>query len=141
MTSQPSGEKEPRVLIAEDEILVAEDLAEILRRFGFSVIAAVESGEAAVELAIRERPDLVLMDIRLAGPKDGIQAAAEIRKRISVPIIYLTAYSDRITLDRAKSTEPDGYVLKPFHERQLQVAIEVAMCLHASQHKERAAKK
>ncbi len=141
MTSQPLEKREPRALIVEDEILVAEDLAEVLRRFGFNVIAAVESGEAAVDIAVREHPDLVLMDIRLAGPKDGIEAAAEIRKRISVPIIYLTAYSDRITLDRAKGTEPDGYVLKPFHEPQLQVAIEVAMCLHASKQKARAAKK
>jgi AmiR/NasT family two-component response regulator len=77
------------------------------------------------------------MDVRLRGEKDGVQAAAEIRERVDVPVIYLTAYSDRVTLDRAKHTEPYGYVLKPFHERELQVTIELAMHRHALERKAR----
>ena len=122
---------EPRALIVEDEILIAEELRDRLSRLGFSVIATVDSGEEAVAIATRERPDLVLMDIRLTGEKDGVQAAKEIRQQIDVPIVYLTAYSDPVTLDRAKDTEYDAYILKPFHRRELQSTIEVAMKRHA----------
>jgi DNA-binding response OmpR family regulator len=131
---------EPRVLIVEDETLIAEELKERLERFGFSVIAAVDSAEEGIQIAMTERPDLVLMDVRLRGEKDGVQAATEIRERVDVPVIYLTAYSDHATLDRAKHTEPYGYVLKPFHERELQVTIELAMHRHALERKNRQAK-
>src|SRR5690349_14839064 len=97
---------EPRALIIEDETLIAEELRERLERFGFSVIAAVDSAEEGIQIATTERPDLVLMDVRLRGEKDGVQAAAEIRQRVDVPVIYLTAYSDHATLDRAKHPEP-----------------------------------
>jgi len=122
---------EPRALIVEDEALVAEELRERLSRLGFSVIAAVDSGEEGVAIATRERPDLVLMDIRLKGEKDGLQAAKEIREQIDVPIVYLTAHSDRLTVDRAKKTDHDGFILKPFLRRELQTTIEVAMQRHA----------
>jgi CheY-like chemotaxis protein len=137
-TTLPSYE--PRALIVEDETLIAEELKERLERFGFLVIAAVDTAEEGIEIATIERPDLVLMDIRLRGEKDGVQAAAEIRQRVDVPVVYLTAYSDRITLDRAKHTEPYGYVLKPFHERELQVTIELAMHRHALERKARQTK-
>ncbi len=120
-----------RALIVEDEILIAEELRERLSRLGFSVIAAVDSAEEGIAIATRERPDLVLMDIRLSGEKDGVQAVKEIRQQVDVPIVYLTAYSDRLTLDRAKGTEHDAYILKPFHRRELQSTIEVAMQRHA----------
>jgi len=128
---------EPRALIVEDEILIAEELSERLSRLGFAVIAAVDTGEEGIAIATRERPDLVLMDIRLKGEKDGIQAAKDIRQQVDVPIVYVTAYSDRRTVDRAKGTEYDGYLLKPFHRRELESTIEVAMKRHAVRTKEK----
>ena len=122
---------ERRALIVEDEALIAEELSDRLSRLGFSVIAEVATAEEAIAIAVRERPDLVLMDIRLKGEKDGTQAVQEIRQQIDVPIVYVTAYSDRLTVDRAKETEHDGYILKPFHKRDLQSTIEVAMKRHA----------
>src|SRR6266487_4840327 len=122
---------EPRALIVEDEILIAEELKERLSRLGFSVIAAVDSADEGIAIATRERPDLVLMDIRLKGEKDGVQAAKEIRQQVDVPIVYLTAYSDQLTVDRAKKTDHDGFILKPFLRRELQSTIEVAMQRHA----------
>jgi DNA-binding response OmpR family regulator len=137
MANQTVVSYEPRALIVEDETLIAEELKERLERFGFSVIAVVDTAEEGIRIATMECPDLVLMDVRLRGEKDGVQAAAEIRQRVDVPIIYLTAYSDRATLDRAKHTEPYGYVLKPFHERELQVTIELAMHRFALEKKAR----
>jgi CheY-like chemotaxis protein len=121
----------PRVLIVEDEILIAEELRERLSRFGYSVIAAVDSADEGIAIATRELPDLVLMDIRLKGEKDGVQAAKEIRQQVDIPIVYVTAYSDQQTVDRAKQTEHDAYILKPFHRSELRSTIEVAMQRHA----------
>jgi len=120
-----------RALIVEDEALIAEELRERLWRLGFSVIAAVDNGDDGVAIATRERPDLVLMDIRLNGQKDGVQAAKEIREQVDIPIVYLTAHSDRGTVDRASKTDHDGFILKPFVRRELQTTIEVAMQRHA----------
>ena len=117
----------PRALIVEDETLIAEELKARLGLLGFSVIAAVDSGEEGIAIATRERPDLVLMDIRLKGKKDGVQATEEIRQQVDVPIVYLTAYSDRLTVDRAKQTDYDGFILKPFRAGELQSTIEIAM--------------
>ena len=128
---------EPRALIVEDEILIAEELKERLSRLGFSVIAAVDSADEGIAIATRERPDLVLMDIRLKGKKDGLQAAKEIRQQVDVPIVYLTAPSDQLTVDRAKATEHDGFILKPFQRRELQTTIEVAMQRHALKAKQK----
>jgi len=122
---------ERRALIVEDEALIGEELRERLSHLGFSVIATVDTAEEAIAIATREHPDLVLMDIRLKGAKDGMQAAVEIRRQVDVPIVYVTAYSDRLTVDRAKGTEHDGYILKPFHRRDLQSTIDVAMRRHA----------
>jgi DNA-binding response OmpR family regulator len=116
-----------RVLIVEDETLIAEELKERLSRLGFSTIAAVDSAEEGIAIAIQELPDLVLMDIRLRGEKDGLHAAAEIRRQVDVPIVYLTAHSDQATVDRARQTEHDGYILKPFQRHELQSTIEVAL--------------
>jgi CheY-like chemotaxis protein len=128
---------QPRALIVEDEILIAEELRERLSRLGFSVIAAVDSADEGIAIATRERPDLVLMDIRLKGERDGVQAAEEIRRQVDLPIVYVTAYSDRLTVDRAKRTEHDGFILKPFHRHELQSTIEVAMQRHALRAKEK----
>ena len=121
---------EPRVLIVEDEFLIAEELRERLSRLGFSVIAMVDSADEGIAIATRERPDLVLMDIRLRGEKDGIQAAHEIREQVDLPIVYVTAYSDKWTVNRVKKTEHDGFLLKPFHRNELQSTLEVAMRRH-----------
>jgi len=122
---------EPRALIIEDEILIAEELRLRLSNLGFSVIAAVDTADEGVAIATRERPDLVLMDIRLKGKKDGIQAAHEIRQRVDLSIVFITAHSDSLTVERAKRTDHDGFILKPFHRRDLQSTIEVAMQRHA----------
>lgn len=127
----------PRALIVEDETLIAEELKERLLLLGFSVIAAVDSGEEGIAIATRERPDLVLMDIRLKGKKDGVQATKEIHQQVDVPIVYLTAYSDRLTVDRARGTDYDGFVLKPFRAGELQSTIEIAMRRHAIRLKEK----
>lgn len=117
----------PRALIIEDEALIAEELRERLSRLGITVIAAVSSGEEGVEIAMSERPDLVLMDIRLSGQKDGVEAAREIREQVDIPIVYLTAHSDRRTVERANKTDHDGFILKPFLRKELQSTIEVAL--------------
>jgi DNA-binding response OmpR family regulator len=128
---------EPRALIVEDEALIAEELRERLSRLGITVIAAVSSGEEGVEIATRERPDLVRMDIRLSGAKDGVQAAKEIREQVDVPIVYLTAHSDRRTVERAHETEHDGFILKPFLKGELQSTIDVALRRYAIRVKEK----
>lgn len=122
---------ESRVLIIEDEALIAEELKARVSDLGFSVIAAVASADAGVEIAIRERPNLVLMDIRLKGKKDGIEAASEIRQCCDVPLVYISAHSDRSTVERVKKTDHDGFILKPFHGRELRSTIDLAMRRHA----------
>jgi CheY-like chemotaxis protein len=129
---------ERRALIIEDENLIAEDLEERLSGLGFSVIASVGSAEEGVAIAIRERPELILMDIRLSGEKDGVQAAEEIRRQLDVPIVFLTAYSDSLTVERARATDHDGFILKPFQRRELQSTIDVAMQRHDIRAKQRA---
>jgi PAS domain S-box-containing protein/putative nucleotidyltransferase with HDIG domain len=116
-----------RVLVVEDEGLVGRDIHNMLRSLGYDVIGVVSQGDEAVRVARAESPDLVLMDIVLKGEIDGIQAAERIWEECGVPIIYLTAYADEVTLDRAKMTEPFGYILKPFDARELQTAIEMAI--------------
>ena len=114
-----------KILVVEDEHIVAMDLMSRLRNLG--VPGSASSGEEAIEKTGKYRPDLVLMDIFLNGQMDGIQAAGQIRARYNIPIIYLTAYADSSTLQRAKITEPFGYVLKPFEERELLTTIEMAL--------------
>jgi DNA-binding NarL/FixJ family response regulator len=127
----------PRALIVEDEFLIAEELRERLSRLGFTVIGSVDTADEGIAIATRERPELVLMDIRLRGEKDGVQAAEEIRKKVDVSIVYVSAHSDRQTVDRAKTTDHDGFILKPFHRRDLQSTIEVAMLRRAARQEER----
>jgi DNA-binding response OmpR family regulator len=127
----------PRALIVEDEALIAEELRERLSRLGFAVIAAVDTAEEGIAIATRERPELVLMDIRLRGEKDGVQAAEEIRREVDVSIVYLSAHSDRQTVDRARETDHDGFILKPFHRRELQSTVEIAMLRRAAREREK----
>jgi PAS domain S-box-containing protein len=116
-----------RIFIVEDETIVANDLKETLINLGYTVVGTARSGEAALEKVVEIKPDLVLMDIHLAGKMDGIQAAGEIHKTSNIPIIYLTAFADKELLDRAKLTGPYGYLIKPYHERELQSVIEMAL--------------
>jgi diguanylate cyclase (GGDEF)-like protein/PAS domain S-box-containing protein len=119
---------EERVLIVEDEKIIALDLQRRLEKFGYSVVALAATAQEAVEAALEYHPDIILMDIMLGGDRDGVDAAVEIKEQHNVPIVFLTAYADERTVERAKKAEPVGYVLKPFKERELQTTIEIALC-------------
>ncbi len=116
-----------RILIVEDERIIALDLKEQLRRFGCEVVGIHPDAESAITAVQELRPDLVLMDIMIQGPVDGIEAARLLRDTTHVPVVFLTAYSDDATLARAKAADPHGYVLKPFKERELYSAIDIAL--------------
>jgi len=124
-----------QILIVEDERIVAHDIEKSLRNLGFDVCASVPSGEEALEKAEGQRPDLVLMDIMLKGDMNGIEAAEQIRSRFNIPVVYLTAYADEEVLERAKITEPFGYIIKPFEERELGSAIKMALYKHKMERK------
>ncbi len=123
-----------KILIVEDERIVADDLKMSLERLGYKVSGIVSNGEEAIKKAEKLQPDLVLMDIVLRG-MDGIEAARMIRTRFNIPVIYLTAYADRETLEQAKITEPFGYITKPFEENGLYTAIELAVYKHGLENK------
>ncbi|MCR4437792.1 MAG: PAS domain S-box protein [bacterium] len=122
--------KRARILVVEDVAITAMDIKRRLQGLGYEVVGVAASGEDAIAKAENERPDLVLMDIKLKGEMDGVQAAEEVRRRMDIPVVYLTAYSDETTLQRAKVTQPFGYVLKPFEERELHTAVEMALYRH-----------
>jgi PAS domain S-box-containing protein len=124
-----------KILICEDEPIVALDIKRHLLRFGYSVAGIFPSGEEALAVMGTERPDLVLMDIRLQGKLDGIAAARRIYDEFSVPVVLLTAYADEDTVARAKDSHPFGYIIKPFEERELRTAIEIALFRHAMEAK------
>lgn len=119
-----------RILIVEDDPVTATDLKRTLRRLGYEVLPVVASGEEAVRKTIQEPPDLILMDIKMPGKLDGIEAAARIQQQAAIPIIYLSAYSSEKLVERAKLTEPFCYLLKPFREKELQIAVEMALYKH-----------
>lgn len=123
-------EKRVNILVVEDERIVARDIRRIVEGFGYIVPAIVSTGEKAVQEAKNLHPDLVLMDIVLEGKMTGIDAAEEIRNRFSIPVIYLTAYSDRDTVKSAKETMPYGYLLKPVNEDELRTTVETALYKH-----------
>jgi two-component system, response regulator PdtaR len=119
-----------RLIIVEDEALVAEDIGGHLRNIGCEVLAVIDNGEEAVRQAYALQPDLVLMDVQLKGAMDGTEAARQIRVSSGVPVIFLTSHSDAAVIRRAKETEPYGFILKPFSERELMVQIEMAVYRH-----------
>src|SRR6185436_17216425 len=125
----PARDRPTNILVVEDDHLVALDIRRHLERMGHGV-AVVHSGENAINKALETRFDLILMDIRLSGPIDGIEAARLIKASHDMPIVYLTAYADNQTLERARQTEPYGYVMKPFQERELKATIEMALQRH-----------
>lgn len=129
-------EKTPgRILIVEDEQIVAKHIKNHLKKGGYDPVGVAVTGEDAVRLTEELQPDLILMDIRLAGPMDGIQAAEKIRARHNIPFIYLTAFADSQTLERSRTTEPFGYLLKPFEAKVLYSTIEVALYKHRMEKK------
>jgi PAS domain S-box-containing protein len=122
-----------KVLIVEDEAIVAADLANKLGQLGYQIIGSAASGEEAIVIAGEQRPDIVIMDIRLSGALDGIETAARMRGAYDLPVVYLTAHSDPDTLTRALGTEPFGYVLKPFVDRELKTQIEIGLYKHRTE--------
>jgi len=116
-----------QILVVEDEIIIAEDLQIKLIRMGYSVPVLVSSGEDAIKKVKEYNPDLILMDIVIHGNMDGIETVEKIHSMFDIPVIYLTAYADENTLERARITEPFGYLLKPFKERELLITIEMAL--------------
>ena len=127
------------ILIVEDEPIVAKDIQLSLQRLGYRVPATATSGEEAIRKAGDTRPDLILMDIVLKGKMDGVETALHIQRKQDVPVIYLTAYADNHTLERAKVTSPAAYVLKPYQANELRTTIELALHrgLHDRQMRER----
>ncbi|MDE5089998.1 MAG: EAL domain-containing protein [Trichodesmium sp. St16_bin2-tuft] len=119
-----------KIMIVEDESIIAEDLADSLENMGYIVVDIVPSGEEAILMAAEKQPHLILMDVMLQGEIDGITAAEEIYSSLQIPIIFLTAYSDNQTLQRVKATNPFGYIVKPLEERNLYLTIEIALERH-----------
>ncbi len=119
-----------RILIVEDNLIVAKYIQSKLEGVGYVVPGIALSGEKAIQGAAETRPDLVLMDIKLKGEMDGIEAAEEIHTRFGIPVVYLTGYPDDKSLQRAKVTEAFGYVSKPFEIAELRSTIEMALSKH-----------
>lgn len=119
-----------KILIVEDEVIVAQDLLNKLEDMGYRGGGIASSGEQAIGMVTETLPDLVFMDIVLPGDMDGVEAAAQIHASFDIPVIYVTAYADDALLERAKITEPYGYIVKPFKERELRASIEIALHRH-----------
>ncbi|MFQ5965958.1 MAG: response regulator [Candidatus Scalinduaceae bacterium] len=122
-----------KIMIVEDEWITADDIKMSLQSLGYTVSSVASSGKEAIQKAEEDRPDLVLMDIVLQGEMDGIEAANQIHSCYDIPIIYLTAYADEKVLERAKITEPFGYIVKPFINEDLKIAIEIALYKHKAE--------
>ena len=119
-----------RILIVEDEAIVSLDIQNRLQRLGYEVVGIADTGLEALELARDEQPDIVLMDIHIYGDIDGIETSRLIRKEIDVPVVFLTANSDKNTIQRAQETEPFAYIIKPFKDTELNSTIEIALHRH-----------
>lgn len=118
------------IFIVEDESIVAKDIQNSLTKLGYNVVGIANNGNDAIEKIVELMPDLVLMDIMIKGDLTGIDVSEKIKEKISVPVIFLTAYADEGTLSKAKITEPYGYILKPFKEIDLHSTIEMAVYKH-----------
>lgn len=115
-----------RILIVEDEFIIAEDLKLQLEKLGYSVIGVANSYDKALLLLRKDEPDLMLVDIKLKGEKDGISLAAKVKEAYNFPLIFLTSHADRKTVERAKKVHPDAYLIKPFEREDLFTSIEIA---------------
>ena len=123
----------PRIFVVEDEMIISKDIQRTLISLGYDVVGHAVSGASAIERTRESHPDLVLMDIHIKGDMDGIETASIIGSQLNIPIVYLTAFADSATIERAKETMPYGYLLKPFEERELQTAIEMALYKHRAE--------
>ena len=119
-----SGEK---ILLVEDDDVIARVEDWRLKNLGYTVCGRATTGAEAMELVVNAKPDLVLMDINIRGDVDGIETARMIKKGFNIPVVYVTSHSDGPTLQRAKETRPDGFIVKPFDDKDLRVAIELAL--------------
>jgi len=119
-----SGEK---ILLVEDDDVIAKVADWRLKNLGYTVCGRATTGAEAMELVVNAKPDLVLMDINIQGDIDGIETAQMIKKGFNIPVVYVTSHSDGPTLERAKATRPDGFIVKPFEDNDLRVAIELAL--------------
>jgi len=124
-----------KILIVEDERIVAEDIESSLIARGYETTAIVSSGEAALKAVEAEKPDVILMDIVISGQWSGIETSAIIKKKYGIPVVFVTAYADESTLEKAKLTEPFGYLVKPFNEKDIKSAIELAIFRHSMEKK------
>ena len=122
-----TNESKGKILIVEDEVLIAADLQSRLKNLGYTVYGKATSGKKAMELLAQYQPDLVLMDIVIQGEMDGIETAEVIRDKWGIPVVFLTAFADAGRLERAKLTYPFGYLLKPFQDRDLKITVEMAL--------------
>ena len=119
--------KKPKIMVVEDEWIIANDIKNCLVDLGYMVSSIAATGAEAIEQAGQDAPDLILMDIMLKGEMNGIEAAKVIRERYDIPVIYLTAYDNQYLVEQAKQTENYGYLLKPFKDRELHIAIDLAL--------------
>jgi len=116
-----------RVMVVDDEAVITTQLEERLASMGYAVVGAASSGEEALEMAKQVEPDIILMDIVMPGTLDGIDAAKEVREKLDIPVIFLTAYADDRLVKKASHVGPFGYIVKPYQEREIRAAIEVAI--------------
>ncbi len=116
-----------KILLVEDDDIIAKVADWRLKNLGYEMVGRATSGAEAMELVVKNRPDLVLMDINIQGEIDGIETAKMIKKGFSIPVVYVTSHSDGPTLDRARATQPDGFIVKPFEDNDLRIAIELAL--------------
>lgn len=132
----PDNQAQPgsraKILIVEDEGTVAAHIQMCLERLGYDVVGIADTGQDALDLARDHQPDLVTMDVILQGSLDGIQTADRLRKTRDIPVVFLTSLSDTLTMQRAKTTAPYAYLIKPFQEHELRLALEIALCRHAA---------
>jgi AmiR/NasT family two-component response regulator len=120
-------EKKAKILVVEDDRIISLEIKERLEEFNYGVIGSATTGEEAYSLASAYLPDLIIMDIHIEGAMDGIETALKIKNELNIPVVYLTAYADDFTIERAKITEPYGYIVKPLDERELKSAVEIAL--------------
>lgn len=116
-----------KILVVEDEAIVAKDISVCLKKIGYEVLGTLSKGEKVLDSIKQDSPDLVLMDIMLAGEMTGIEVSKKIKEKYDIPVVFLTAYADEKTISKAKVTEPYGYVIKPFKEIDLRTSIEMAL--------------
>jgi CheY-like chemotaxis protein len=124
-----------RILIVEDDAILINHLEQTLIQIGYQISGLAATGEAAIEIALAQKPDAILMDIRLRSAMTGIQAAAEIHRQLDTPIIYLTAYTDEELLQQAKLTDAYAYLAKPVRDRELRASLEMALYKHSTEHR------